>query len=410
MAAKYGMSVLSKSRMHLGTSTRIQRVIERALAGKPITISVIGGSVSACHGAGDDPISPKCYPSKFFQWWNTIFPHPATELTNGAMRRSNSDYYGFCASHHIPDVTDLDSDSTDNFEILIRSLLLRPDTPAVLLLGHFSPQIHQTHGFAGPDHWHDLVAQFYDIPHVSSKAALFADYMREPKSIENSSDLLEAYIQSQICTTWDMLARGESPSESHKSDAGALFGGVGLRKGVPGENDEVDEDKTWGINVEELGIPLGRVNTRPLPGTKYEEIAPFCVSANDLINPLPPACSTAADASSANSGVMGHYFYSTLPTSKLRVPLNIGAGDIGIYYIVETVKVAGEGSKVECWVDDNYAGAKTLENVQDIGEARPQLTMIDHYVTRGNHFVECQLLGEEGQGVWPFKIIGIFST
>jgi len=46
----------------------------------------------------------------------------------------------------------------ENFEILIRSILIRPDQPAVLLLGHVSPQVHQTHGFAGPNHWHRIVA------------------------------------------------------------------------------------------------------------------------------------------------------------------------------------------------------------------------------------------------------------
>ena len=60
-------------------------------------------------------------------------------------------------------------DVMDHFEILIRSILIRPDEPAVLLLGHFSPQTHQTHGFAEPDHWHNIVAQFYDVPHVSIK-------------------------------------------------------------------------------------------------------------------------------------------------------------------------------------------------------------------------------------------------
>jgi hypothetical protein len=63
--------------------------------------------VSACHGAGDDPLSSQCYPSRFFQWWNTIFPHPASELTNGAMRRTNSEYFSFCNAHHLPDYTDL---------------------------------------------------------------------------------------------------------------------------------------------------------------------------------------------------------------------------------------------------------------------------------------------------------------
>jgi len=61
-----------------------------------------------------------------------------------------------------------DQEMMDNFEILVRSLLLRPDQPAVLVLGHFSPQVHETHGFVGPDHWHSVVAQFYDVPHIRS--------------------------------------------------------------------------------------------------------------------------------------------------------------------------------------------------------------------------------------------------
>ena len=56
--------------------------------------------------------------------------------------------------------------STEQFEVLVRSILLRPDSPAVLILGHFSPQVAMTRGFAGADHGHSLVAQFYDIPHL----------------------------------------------------------------------------------------------------------------------------------------------------------------------------------------------------------------------------------------------------
>ena len=111
------------------SGARIQRVLNKALAGQSVSISVLGGSgmpfplsvfpytpnstyewllpVSACNGAGDDPISPTCYPSRFFHWWNTVFPHPATELTNGALRRTNSGYLGYCNAHHLPDQTDL---------------------------------------------------------------------------------------------------------------------------------------------------------------------------------------------------------------------------------------------------------------------------------------------------------------
>lgn len=108
----------------------MQKVIQKALSGMPVTISVLGSSgtslspsdfnvqsmvangmfpfiVSACHGAGDDPVHSKCYPSKFFDWWNSVFPHPASELTNGASRKTDSAYYAYCSGHHLPDQTDL---------------------------------------------------------------------------------------------------------------------------------------------------------------------------------------------------------------------------------------------------------------------------------------------------------------
>ncbi|KAF8909785.1 CAP64-like protein [Gymnopilus junonius] len=461
---KYGALTLSKSRLHLGSGARIQRVLNQALAGQPVTISVLGGSISACHGAGDDPISPKGYPSKFFQWWNSVFPHPASELTNGAMRRTNSGYFGFCNSHHLPDVTDLviielDTDDPpgeemmENFEILIRSILIRPDQPAVLLLGHFSPQVHHAHGFAGPDHWHTVVAQFYDVPHISIKSAVYPDYMRDPNSIKQYytdpilasvtghdliTDILVAYMQSQICTAWS-IAHGAAfdavpmhTPEGGLGDSHGLFGGVGQRKGVP-EPEDKEKDAVAEANrikqenqIKEaaaahralMTVPPGRINTRPNSGRPYEEVAPFCVSANDLINPLPPSLfygsgwfpyhpTTTGGAALLTTA---HYWYSTLPTSKIRIPMQVGAGDIGIYYLKEPVAQVGEGSSVECWVDDNHGGAKLIENAAQVGEPTAALQIIDHYVSRGSHFVECQLTGEEGQGVPAFKIIGVFST
>lgn len=101
----------------MGSGARVQKVIQKAMAGGPVTISVLGGSseyprgeadiVSACHGAGDNVVSPTCYPSRIFDWWNSIFPHPSSEMTNGAVRRSDSAYFSYCSMHHLPDETDL---------------------------------------------------------------------------------------------------------------------------------------------------------------------------------------------------------------------------------------------------------------------------------------------------------------
>ena len=45
---KYGALALTKSRLHLGSGARIQRVVNKAMSGLPVTISVIGGSGMCC--------------------------------------------------------------------------------------------------------------------------------------------------------------------------------------------------------------------------------------------------------------------------------------------------------------------------------------------------------------------------
>ena len=44
LAQKYDPFILSTTRFHLGSGARVQRVINKALSGLPVTISVIGGS------------------------------------------------------------------------------------------------------------------------------------------------------------------------------------------------------------------------------------------------------------------------------------------------------------------------------------------------------------------------------
>jgi hypothetical protein len=87
----YGQGAIMKTRAHVGSSDRVKKVIKRAMAGLPITIGVLGGSVSSCHGLDattahplGNPVGPNCYPHRLFSWLNDVFPHPANELTNGA--------------------------------------------------------------------------------------------------------------------------------------------------------------------------------------------------------------------------------------------------------------------------------------------------------------------------------------
>jgi hypothetical protein len=64
------------------------------------------------------------------------------------------------------ELTDSDPEWLQHFELLVRSVLVRPEMPAIIILGHFSPQIQAAHGFAGPELLHNVAAQFYDVPHI----------------------------------------------------------------------------------------------------------------------------------------------------------------------------------------------------------------------------------------------------
>ncbi|KZT36267.1 hypothetical protein SISSUDRAFT_1050118 [Sistotremastrum suecicum HHB10207 ss-3] len=449
LSEKYGVNNLARSRLHAGSGARVQKVLKKAMSGLPITISVLGGSISACHGAGDDPIAPGCWPARLFNWWNEVFPHPASELTNGAMRKTDSSYYAFCNSHHVPDHTDLvilefDSDDPaeaewrNHFELLMRSLLTRPDQPAVLVLGHFSPHRQAQYGYHGAEVLHSSVAQFYDVPHISTKPTLYAPYISDPSSIRSLyadpllanpaghgllSDMLVSYFQSQICTVWNSLSSPEALLADTGAGAGGIFGGAGQRKGdvdagagaVKAAGAVGDHPNFAGVGaLLDTKVPPFMLTTRPEEFEDFREAVPFCVSANDLINPLPPSLFYgsgwhAYHPSQPKDGDQTHYWYSTLPTSRLRVPVRIGAGDVGIYYMQEP-RSGGASSAAECWVDDNYGGAVAIGNGADIDQARPGLKIIDRKVAAGSHFVECELLGEEGHSVPAFKILGVFAT
>ena len=223
------------------------------------------------------------------------------------------------------------------------------------------------------------------------------------------ADVLISYFQSQICNAWaaitghsaEALPSAVAPvladnQAKQPTDARGLFGGVAQRKGaaagVVAEDKEAagvanpivaDRDAAGRLPVSQdprLRVPPVRINSRPadLEAAPFEEVAPYCVSANDLVNPLPLSMFAGSGwaayhppPGSAELSSHAHYFYSSLPTSRFRVNIQIGAGDVGVYYVKEPREQVGEGSAVECWVDDNYAGAVVIENAGDVGEPTP---------------------------------------
>lgn len=113
------------------------------------------------------------------------------------------------------------------------------------------------------------------------------------------ADVLISYLMSQICSGWltlqghsyDALTMGTDTDGL--SSTPSLLGGVGLRKGmtVPGQEAGEGESTETALNdkYQGLRVPQARLADRPNHMKDFREIEPFCVAANDLINPLPPS-------------------------------------------------------------------------------------------------------------------------
>jgi len=112
------------------------------------------------------------------------------------------------------------------------------------------------------------------------------------------ADVLISYIMSQVCSGW-LTLQGHAfdvPSFGTGSDGNnlgtpSLLGGVGLRKGMPGQDSGDGDSSGSGLSGKYslLQVPQGRLADRPHDLGAFREIEPFCVAANDLINPLPPS-------------------------------------------------------------------------------------------------------------------------
>ena len=193
----------------------------------------------------------------------------------------------------------------------------------------------------------------------SSKAALYlsSSYIASPSSIARYyadpilanteghgllADMLISYIQSQVCIAWS-AARGSrsalpvfytlgSQSGMSPKDVTGLFGSKGRRKGGPAIPDDPDAGRPRPPPGHAVGlqVPMSRIASRPadLHSLDYEEIAPMCVSANDLVNLLPPSLFHGSGWHAFHpppTGVpatdsISHCWFSTLPTSQLCVP------------------------------------------------------------------------------------------
>jgi len=273
---------------------------------------------------------------------------------------------------------------------------VRPEQPAVVILGHFSPQVQAHYGFAGPELLHHAVAQFYDVPHISAKGVMYDTYLEQPhKALQQLytdtqlankeghdliADVLISYFMSQICAGWSTLMGHSYSVPANRLEGGSvagtplLLGGVGLRPGAA-EGQEPDAGASGDLQAHTsnpgLEVPRMRLNDRPSSMATFREFEPYCVSASDLVSPLPQSIFYGSGWATYHPPKHAvtedrHYWYADKPESRLRIPLRIGAGDVGIYFLQSPYEKPF--GTCRCWVDDNVAGAKTLVGNAEVEE------------------------------------------
>ena len=233
------------------------------------------------------------------------------------------------------------------------------------------------------------------IVHPDSVKALFVDaHLSSPAGHTLMAELLQAYFQQQICQTWSAIVSPDVYTHHAEPLGGAIHGmrkeqgmaGIGLTGG--GSPNKVPNFAGIGYMLDAKPAPFN-IKTRPHEVGDYREPKPFCVSANDLINPLPPSLFVetgwyvqhpqGSHVSGHKGAENAHYWYSKIPGSKLKVPVKFGAGDVGIYYMKEPWSSEEGNGAVDCWVDDNYQGAVRISSGADVSSPQPAYVLSSLY-------------------------------
>lgn len=158
-------------------NSSLAAAMKKAEDGEPVTIAVIGGSITQgviSKGTLDAKIESKsCYADIFFAWWKESFPDSLVTVINAGIGGTDS-YLGVhrvqkdVLDHH-PDVVLIEysvNDGANNFyknsyDNLVRKVLKSEDSPAVLLL--FMAQTSLT----SAQSVHQLIGFNYELPMVS---------------------------------------------------------------------------------------------------------------------------------------------------------------------------------------------------------------------------------------------------
>ena len=177
-AASLSTGQCERAILEMGDLARLQRVLAKAKRGEPVTVGIIGGSVT--QGAGASSAMTRGYAALFANWWKLTFPKSKLTYVNAAIGGTGSLF----GTHRIerdllgsqPELVivefSINDDDTEQlgqmYEGVMRQILRKPWQPAAISFTVWGGAGHIGH----PSTWHEKVARHYALPMVSARVAV----------------------------------------------------------------------------------------------------------------------------------------------------------------------------------------------------------------------------------------------
>lgn len=175
----------ARALLSLGDLTRVGRVLARSERGEPITVGVIGGSITAGASATEERLR---YGNRIADWWRARFPGSEVGFVNAGIGATGSNYGALRAQRDLlsrkPDlvvveyaVNDPNTEgAAETVEGLVRQVLSQPNEPAVVLMFMMA---RSADGAGNAQEQLSRVGAHYGLPMLSFRDALWPEIAAE---------------------------------------------------------------------------------------------------------------------------------------------------------------------------------------------------------------------------------------
>jgi lysophospholipase L1-like esterase len=168
--------IVARSQLSNGNLGRLASVLAKAHRGEPITLGVIGGSITVGAFA---TTAQNSYAGRLLAWWQDRFPRCDIRMINAGLGGTGSMYGALRAGRDLlsslPDFVVVEFAVNDNwtdgeaFEGLVRQILAQPNSPAVL------PLFMMWEKGGNDQEMQSKVGAHYRLPMVSFRDAIWPE-------------------------------------------------------------------------------------------------------------------------------------------------------------------------------------------------------------------------------------------